>query len=182
MTEFNRMQEIKRRFFAMRNGVVAETIRRGGLNYKMVFGLNLPQIVEIAGSIPPSRELAEELWADTRTRESMLLAPMVYPREELTRERASELLREAPTTEVADIVCHRLLRHMPYALGLATEAAASDSEMTRYAAFRLMFNLLYTHPMEIKPFVEAELGSNSPLTSRICTTMLDEIRFITEEN
>ena len=31
MTEFNRFQQIKRNFFAMRNGIVADTIRRGGL-------------------------------------------------------------------------------------------------------------------------------------------------------
>ena len=88
MSEFNQMQEIKRRFFAMRNGIVAETIRRGGLQYKMVFGLNLPQIAEIAEGLPHTQELAEQLWADSRTRESMMIAPMLYPRERLTRERA----------------------------------------------------------------------------------------------
>lgn len=180
MTAFNRMQEIKRRFFAMRNGIVADTIRRGGLQYKMIFGLNLPQIVEIAESLPQSQELAEELWNDSRTRESMLLAPMIYPRDTLSRERAAEMLHEAPTTEVADILCHRLLRHLPFALEIAVDAATADSEMHRYGAFRLMFNLLYTHPSEIRPFVEAELAADSPLTSRICATMLDEIRFMEE--
>ena len=107
MTRFNQIQEIKRRLFAMRNGIVADTIRKGGLEYKMVFGLNLPQIVEIASGIEPSQALAEEFWADSRTRESMLLAPMIYPREAMTRERASEMLRESITTEVTDILCHR---------------------------------------------------------------------------
>lgn len=97
MTEFNRFQQIKRNFFAMRNGIVADTIRRGGLQYKMIFGLNLPQIADIAATLQHSRELAEELWADIRTRESRLLSPMVYPRDELTRERAAEMLREAQT-------------------------------------------------------------------------------------
>ena len=44
MAEFNQTQEIKRRFFAMRNGIVADTIRKAGLQDKMIFGLNLPQI------------------------------------------------------------------------------------------------------------------------------------------
>lgn len=68
MAEFNQIQEIKRRFFAMRNGIVADTMRKGGLGYKMVFGLNLPQIVEIAADITPSRELAEQLGRRTHTR------------------------------------------------------------------------------------------------------------------
>ncbi|MCM1076870.1 MAG: hypothetical protein NC411_05875 [Bacteroides sp.] len=180
MTEFNQIQEIKRRFFAMRNGIVADTIRKAGLQYKMVFGLNLPQIAEIASGIEPSRELAEQMWADSRTRESMLLAPMIYPRDELSRERASEMLRESPTTEVSDILSHRLLRHTPYALDMAMELAGSDDDMTRYGAFRLMNNLLYTHPMEIRPFVEAELRADSPLTRRMCQTMLEEINFLCE--
>lgn len=181
MAEFNQIQEIKRRFFAMRNGIVADTIRKGGLDYKMVFGLNLPQIVEIAAEIAPSRELAEQLWADTRTRESLLLAPMVYPREAMTRQRASEMLREAPTTETADILCHRLLRHLPYAMDVAVDAVTSPGEMERYGGFRLMFNLLYSRPADIRPFAEAEFAAGSPLTAPICRAMLDEIAFLLDE-
>lgn len=181
MTEFNRFQQIKRNFFAMRNSIVADTIRRGGLQYKMIFGLNLPQIADIAATLPHSRELAEELWADIRTRESRLLSPMVYPREELTRERAAEMLREAQTTEVADILCHRLLRHQPYALDLALEAASATDEMHRYGAFRLMSNLVYTYPKEIKPFAEAELPVATALTRPLCLNLLQEIEFMEEE-
>lgn len=180
MTEFNQFQQIKRNFFAMRNGIVADTIRRGGLQYKMIFGLNLPQIADIAATLPHSRELAEELWADVRTRESRLLSPMLYPREELTRQRAAELLAEAQTTEVADILCHRLLRHMPFALDLATEAATATDEMHRYGAFRLMCNLVYTHPAEIRPFAEAELQAATSLTRPLCLNLLQEIEFLSE--
>ena len=164
----------------MRNGIVADTIRRGGLQYKMIFGLNLPQIADIADNLPHTRELAEELWADVRTRESRLLSPMLYPREELTRERAAGLLSEAQTTEVADILCHRLLRHMPFALDLAIEAATSPDEMHRYGALRLMANLLYSHPAEIRPFAEAELATATPLTRPLCLNMLQEIEFLSE--
>lgn len=180
MTQFNPIQEIKRRFFAMRNGIVADTIRKGGLPYKMVFGLNLPQIAEIAADITPSRELAEEFWADTRTRESLLLAPMIYPRDELSRERAAGMLREAPTTEAADILCHRLLRHQPYAMDIAVEAVTSPLELEAYAGFRLMFNLLYSRPSEIRPFVETGINSPSPIIANICRSMLDEIEFLEE--
>lgn len=165
----------------MRNGIVADTIRRGGLQYKMIFGLNLPQIVEIAESLTPSRALAEELWADVRTRESRLLAPMVYPRAELTQDRAAGMLREAQTTEVADILCHRLLRHLSYAMDLAADAATSDNEMHRYGAFRLMFNLLYTRPAEIRPFAEAELAADCPMTRSLCRNMIQEIAWMQEQ-
>ena len=81
MTQFNDMQVVKRRFFAMRNGAVADNMRKLGANYRIIFGLNLPQIVEIANETPHDEVLAEALWQIKSTRESQLLAPMIYPRE-----------------------------------------------------------------------------------------------------
>ena len=49
------MQTVKRRFFAMRNGVIADVLRKGGSPFRTIFGLNLPQIAEIAadtGKLP----------------------------------------------------------------------------------------------------------------------------------
>lgn len=179
MAEFNKVQEIKRRLYAMRNGIVSDALRKGGLGYKMVFGLNLPQIAEIAAEIEPDRELAETFWADKRTRESLLFAPMIYPRDEMTRSRALEMLNEAPTVEVIDVLCHRLLRHLPFAMEVAVDAVGSDAEMVRYGGFRLMFNLLYTYRGELRPYIEAELASGgSELTLPICRTMLEELDFL----
>ena len=50
--QYNQMQIIKRRFFAMRNGIIADTLRKAGLDYRMIFGLNLPQITDIAADLP----------------------------------------------------------------------------------------------------------------------------------
>lgn len=181
MTEFNQTQIIKRRFFAMRNGIVADTIRKAGLDYKIIFGLNLPQIKEIAGELPHTPALAEQIWGDRRTRESLLLAPMLYPVEEMDLPTALRWASEAPTPEVADILCHSLLRHHPAAWDIAMEYVTSPSEMNRYTAFRLLFNLLYTRPADIRPFAEAEYATASPLTRPLCHSMLEEIAFLTEE-
>ncbi|MDE6370251.1 MAG: hypothetical protein K2K92_02035, partial [Duncaniella sp.] len=79
MPEYSPIQTIKRRFFAMRNGVIADTLRKAGLPYRIIFGLNLPQIAEIAEETGADEALARQLWADTGTRESMMLAPMIFP-------------------------------------------------------------------------------------------------------
>ena len=55
---FNTMQTLKRRFFAMRNGLLADQMRRAGSNFRIIFGLNIIQLNEIAadyGSQPRSR-------------------------------------------------------------------------------------------------------------------------------
>lgn len=185
--EYNRMQIIKRRFFAMRNGIIADTLRKAGLDYRMIFGLNLPQIVEIAADQPHTADLAEELWADRRTRESLLLAPMLYPASEMDAATAMRWLTEAPTTEVADVLCLKLLRNVSGALDVALSALTSAESMTRYAALRLLFNLLIAGPAPreaaatMRPFVQAELAAADPLTRPVATQLNDEIDFLLEE-
>ena len=58
MTQFNKMQEVKHRLYAMRNGAVADYMRRMGAPYKIIFGVNLPHLSEIASETVPSQELA----------------------------------------------------------------------------------------------------------------------------
>lgn len=185
MTEFNTIQQIKRRFFALRNGIIADALRRAGADYKMIFGLNLPQIAEVADMFPHTPELAEELWADRRTRESMLLAPMLYPLDRLDLPTAQRWLSEASTPEVADMLCHKLLRRFPQARTAALALVDSPDPMHRYSALRLLFNLLpsSTHAQmaETLAAARAEIDRNTPLTRQISAALADEIDFLTSE-
>lgn len=179
------MQKVKRRLYAMRNGIVADTLRRGGHPCRMIFGLNLPQIAEVAAETGPSKALALELWADRRTRESLLLAPMLYPAGEMTRETALEWMSQVPAAEVGDILCHRLLRRLPFARELAREAygVAGGDAMTRYTALRLMRNILdRANAAEIRPLAQAEFERGEALTRALCLNILDEISFLLEED
>ncbi len=142
MTEFNPMQQVKRAFFAMRNGITADVLRRAGSPFPMIFGLNLPQIREVADAHGKDVELARTLRDDRRTRESQLLAPMLFPPEALGPEEALGWIEELPeATEVADVLCHRLLRHLQFAPMLAKRAGESPRASTRYTALRLAVNL-----------------------------------------
>ena len=141
-TGYSEMQLIKRRFFAMRNGVIADALRKGSIDYPIIFGLNIPQIAEIADEQDARPELAEQLWADVRTRESRLMAPMVYPVAMLSRDDAERWLTSARNVETADILCHRLLRHHPDAVDIALAYGDNPDAITRYTARRLMLNLL----------------------------------------
>lgn len=132
------LQEVKRRFFAMRNGLLADMLRKQcRLPHKLIFGLNLPQIKEIAREAGEDPALGAELWADAGCRESRLMAPMVMPR----NAEAYALAREAATEEEADVLCHSLLRHCPDPVAAAVDLAADPRPMTRYCALRLLLNL-----------------------------------------
>ena len=122
------LQAIKHRFYAMRNGIVADTLRRAGAEYRVIFGVNLPQLKEIASDIGYDAVLARELWANVSTRESVLLAPMIMPR---------RWVASAPSVEAVDVLCLRLLGRMPFAAQIADECLVSDSRLMQYAAMRL---------------------------------------------
>lgn len=142
MTEFNPMQTIKRGFFAMRNGITADVLRRAGSPFPMIFGLNMPQLMEIASAHGHDIDLARQLREDRRTRESQLLAPMLFPPRELEPAEAMGWVEKLPeATEVADVLCHKLLRHVSYAADLARELGACERAFTRYTALRLAVNL-----------------------------------------
>lgn len=182
MTTFSRLQQVKRRFFAMRNGVIADTYRRAGSPFRIIFGLILPQIVEIADEFGPDAELAAALWANTSTRESMLLAPMLLNPDDITADDAMKMINECPSAETVDILCHRLLRHTPFAFNLAVRAAgATDAPLTRYAALRLLWHQLLSHPEECRKIAVDELMRNDPVTSQPARQIIDELNFIAGE-
>lgn len=181
-TSFNDMQSVKRNFFAMRNGVIADTLRRSGSPFKIIFGLNLPQISEIALRSPHSRDLAERLWANATTRESMLIAPMLIDREEFTVDDARRWIAEIPAEEVADVLCLKLLKYLPFASELADEIADSDDRMSRYTGLRLKFNILNADVKDALRYAEKALGGETDQRCRILATQLkDECIWLLEE-
>lgn len=111
-------REIKQLFFTYRNGAVADTLRRYGSPYKVIFGLDIPRIAEIARRYEPSDELAETLWEDREVRESRLLATYLFEPAKMTTEKAIRLAREVRTIEEADMLSFRQFKRMAWAADL----------------------------------------------------------------
>jgi len=107
----------------------------------MIFGLNVPQIAEIARNInPPAPELAEKLWAERHVRESRLLACYLFSHD-LNFDKAYALIEDVQTIEEADMLCFRLLKHLDFAGELIERASGSDNELIRYTAKALKNHL-----------------------------------------
>ncbi|MGN1238657.1 MAG: DNA alkylation repair protein, partial [Muribaculaceae bacterium] len=98
------LKDIKQQFFTYRNGILADRLRSAGDCHSVIFGLNLPQIADIAKMAGTDKTLAEQLWDNTTTRESRLIAPMIYPREQFCIAMAREWIESVENTEVADIL------------------------------------------------------------------------------
>lgn len=128
------IREIKKQFMAYRNGIVADTLRSAGMDcYRVIFGLNVPQLAHIAGTQTPSMALAMALWADTGVRESRLLATYLFPPDQVDMQLALRLMDEVQTQEEADMLAFRLLRHLPDLPGLKSAATGhAATALARY--------------------------------------------------
>lgn len=113
------IQEIKHQFYAYRNGVVADALRRSGMPYRMIFGVDVPTLASIARQIGYDEDLADALWKETDVRESRLLATYLFNPENIEMNKAVSLASEIITREEADMLAFRLLKRLPYAAELA---------------------------------------------------------------
>lgn len=163
------IQDIKQTLYAYRNGVVADSLRKSGDPHHTIFGLLLPQLSDIALQVGKDKAIAIELWNQTTSRECRLLAPMVYPPEELTLTSGKGMIAEAINKEEIDILCLKLLSRTPWAQNLANEIIqdSSGKDNYAYAAPRLMLNLMAQGKISDKDSVLQLLSSlsTSPLES-----------------
>lgn len=166
------LPELKQRLYLMRNGIVADTLRKAGSPYSVIFGVNLPQLKEIAIDAGHDRELAQAAWGNATSRECMLVAPMIMPPADFTIDMARSWIDTAVATEAIDILCLKLLREQPYALALAQEMAADSDPMRHYAGLRLMCNIAHKHPGEAVAMGQKEMQSDKPLR-QMATILLD---------
>lgn len=135
------IRAIKHEFMTFRNGIVSDTLRKAGMDcYKVIFGLNLPQLGEIARRHSNTKELAEALWSDRGVRESRLLATYLYPHDSIDIDSAMAMMNDVQTREEADILCFRLLRKLPFARDLLTRHA-DNSPLPQYSKTALARNL-----------------------------------------
>lgn len=136
-----KIKSIKQTFFAFRNGILADQLRHAGCPAKMIFGLNVPQLAEIARTIGTDHELALTLWADVNVRESRLLATYLFDKTKTDLTMAIRLIESIQTPEEADMLCFRLLKHLPFADSLVREYESSQATMSKYLAHSLRRHL-----------------------------------------
>ena len=120
------VKDIKQRFFAFRNGILADALRRHS-GYSVIFGLQVPQLAEIARDLKQDMALAERLWSETHVRESRLLASYLFPPAEVSMETAVRLAAEAANEEEADMLAFRLFKRLPFAAELLEQMERTDN-------------------------------------------------------
>lgn len=142
------VRQIKAQLRLFMNGVLSQSLREKGLQYRLIFGVELPRLREIAANYEPNHELAQALWKED-IRECKILAAYLQPTDTFDSELADFWMESIHNTELADYVCMALFRRLPYASQKAFQWMASETRMEVYTGFRLMTHLIAQHGTEM---------------------------------
>lgn len=176
-------REIRKEFFAFRNGIIADKLRKAGDPHGMIMGCLLVDVQGIAartreaiGDTKQLAVLAQELWSDTNSRECRLAAPMLYPAESMTLEQAQQWCSTVETVEVADTLCHKLLRHLPDADALFRQLIADDRPLVKYTGYRLMLNLIILGKLQPSEQLQIIVNNEAEQAQGPLTSLLKDIQ------
>lgn len=139
------------------NGVISTSMRQKGMNYKLIFGVPIPEIKHIAAAHEPDAELARALWKED-VREMKILATLLFPAGSMTQEEALAWMREIPYPEIAEQCCNNLFPTVEQPDQLALKFLADKkSPFGRMCGFLLWAQLFKKNLAVEKSRVEAFL-------------------------
>ena len=140
------------------NGVISTSMRQKGMNYKLIFGVPIPEIKHIAAAHEPDAELARALWKED-VREMKILATLLFPAGSMTQEEALAWMREIPYPEIAEQCCNNLFPTVERPDQLALKFLADKkSPFGRMCGFLLWAQLFKKNLAVEKSRVEAFLA------------------------
>lgn len=135
------IKDIKGQFRLYMNGVVSQSMREKGLDYKLNFGIEFSRIKEIAARYEKNHEVAQALWKEN-IRECKILAGLLQPVETFYPEIADIWVEDMYYPEIVELTCMNLFQNLSYASEKAFEWIADEREYFQYSGFMLMARLL----------------------------------------
>ena len=145
-----KLKKIKQSFRLMMNGVASRSMRDKGADYKINWGVSMPDLQQMALEYGKDYELAIELWKED-IRECKILATMLMPPEQMPAEIVDIWMEQTHSQEMVEMACFHLYQHLDYApvfsrgqepnerginefLDQAASALESESAGVRHAA------------------------------------------------
>ena len=135
------IKDIKSKFRLFMNGMVSQSMREKGMEYKLNFGIEYPRIKEIAAGYEPDHELAQALWKEN-IRECKILAGLLQPADTFYQEIADIWIEGMGYPELAEYTVMNLFQRLPYASEVVFRWMADEREMFQLCGFLLMARLL----------------------------------------
>ena len=115
-------------------------MREKGLDYKINWGVSIPDLRKMADEYGKDYALAIELWKEN-IRECKILATMMMPPEQMLPEIVELWMEQTPSQEIAEMAAFNLYQHLEYAPVLAFQWIAGDNEMEQICGYNLLARL-----------------------------------------
>lgn len=116
------------------NGVVADSMKDHGLEYKKNYGVTILRLKEIARDFTPELPLADRLWL-LGIRETMILATMLAPASSFPPAKARAWSKDCTNQELIEQGCMNLFQHLPDAVEFALECTKNDESHVQSIGF-----------------------------------------------
>ena len=142
MTEetHEKLKEIKQSFRLLMNGVASHSMRQKGVEYKINWGVPVPELQQMAAEYGKDYDLAIELWKED-IRECQVLATLIMPAERMDNDLVDVWMERVRTQEMAELLAFHLLQHLRFAPSLAYQWIASDKDMYQLCGYQLLARL-----------------------------------------
>lgn len=157
------IRSIKKEFRANMNGIASAEMRKAGMPYHVVWGIELPRLRDIAAEFRPDRRLGQRLWNED-VRESQLIGILLTPREEFLPEVADIWVNEARTQESVSLIAMELVSPQAWASEMAFRWIASGKSLSALCGWLTICHLL-RRGAKLMPRSEAELRDHAAAIS-----------------
>lgn len=135
------VKEIKQSFRLLMNGVASHSMREKGLNYHLNWGVSFIDLQKMASQYGKSLHLAIALWKEN-IRECKILATLIMPHEEMSRELAELWMEQTDSQEIAEMLAFNLLQYVDYAAELAYKWISGDGVYSQIAGYSILSRLI----------------------------------------
>lgn len=148
------IKDIKSKFRLYMNGVISQSMREKGMDYKLNFGIEYSRIKEIAAGYEKNHDLAQALWKEN-IRECKIMATLLQPADYFCKEIAEIWIEDMKYPELAEYTVMNLLQNVDYASEVVFRWIADERVYFQFCGYMLMTRLLMKG-MKLNERAEAE--------------------------
>ena len=135
------LKEIKSKLRLYMNGMISQSMRDKGMDYKLNFGIEYPRIKEIAAEYELNHDLAQALWKEN-IRECKIMAGLLQPVDSFYQDIAEIWIEDIHYPELAEYTVMNLFQHLPYASEVIFPWMADEREYFQVCGFLLTARLI----------------------------------------
>ena len=182
------IKDIKSKFRLFMNGVISQSMREKGMDYKLNFGIEYSRIREIAAEYEKNHELAQALWKEN-IRECKIIATLLQPADTFCKEIAEIWIDDMKYPELAEYTVMNILQHVDYASDVVFKWMADERPYYQFCGYMLMTRLLMKG-MKLNERAEAEfmdqafteIEGGEPMVKKAAATALKKFSVQSKDN